>query len=152
MSGWVMYSLIAGASYGLSSVYTKYTVSRTQLTLPTELVLTFSALGALIGAVICLGTGKMTIDTLLSTNYKMATSSIVSGLISVVGSFFVIKALSMPKSSVANVMAIVNTNVFFALLFAMIFLKEIPSGNNAVLRLIIGSVLIMIGSGFIAKA
>ena len=75
---------------------------------------------------------------------------ILSGVISTIGSILIIKALSAPSSSVPHVMALVNTNVFFALIFSVLILNEVPKSEH-LSNLIIGGVFILAGGYFISK-
>ncbi|MBF0474176.1 MAG: hypothetical protein HQK91_13890 [Nitrospirae bacterium] len=149
MSNWAIYSILAGVTYGLSAIPMRYVSNHSQMSMPSEFILLFSSLGALIGAIIYLISTK-NIGHVLIINVNMKTVVIAAGagLIGSMGSLFVIKALSYPESSVSNVMAIVNTNVLFALGFGVIMLRKMPVGVS-VYRVGFGAVLMMVGVGMV---
>lgn len=59
-----------------------------------------------------------------------------------------IKALSHPLSNAANIMALINTNVLFTVVFGAIIFKEMPEGIELA-RVIVGALLILVGVAII---
>lgn len=151
MNTWAIYSILAGAAYGLSAVPIRYASSRSHLSAPTELIFIFTSIGGLIGAVLyLLSTSRIEKSIIAEGNVKIFILAVGAGLISSMGSLFVIKALSYPESSVSHVMAAVNTNALFALGFGIILIKEIPIGTD-IYQVLVGSLLIIIGAGLICR-
>ncbi|MCK5602996.1 hypothetical protein KAR91_14025 [Candidatus Pacearchaeota archaeon] len=151
MSTWAIYAIMAGAAFGLSAVPIRYVSSRNYLSAPSELIFMFSSIGGLLGAGIYLiSTDRVGQGLLIQGNMRVAIIASGAGLISSMGSLFVIKALSYPESSVSHVMATVNTNALFALGFGIILLREIPFGTD-IYRVIVGSILIIVGAYLICR-
>jgi uncharacterized membrane protein len=150
MRAWIIYAMAASAAYGLSAIPLKYAANRNNLSVPSELVLLSSYAGALIGAVAYLLFSGKSAPALMLTNIDAIFWSGLSGLISVAGSLAVIKALSHPLSNTANVMALMNTNVFFTVVFGAIIFGEMPEGFELA-RVITGALLILVGVAMICR-
>jgi uncharacterized membrane protein len=144
MRAWIIYALIASAAFGLSVILLKHAANRNNLAAPSELVLLSSCVGALIGAVVYLIFSWKSAHALMFANKEAIVWSGLSGLISVAGSLAVIKALSHPLSNAANIMALINTNVLFTVVFGAIIFKEMPEGIELA-RVIAGALLILVG-------
>ena len=150
MRSWIIYAMAASAAYGLSAIPLKYAANRNNLSAPSELVLLSSCAGALIGAVAYLIFSGKSAHALMFTNKDAVLWSGFSGIISVAGSLAVIKALSHPLSNTANVMALMNTNVFFTVVFGAIIFGEMPEGIELA-RVMAGSLLIWMGVVIICR-
>lgn len=129
MNRWMAYAILAGAAYGLSAVPLKYAASR-HLRVPPGLILFSSSIGAMTGALAYLTISGNPMS--FSINKSAILLSLLSGLIGVAGSLAVIKALAHSLSNVSNVMALVNTNVLFTVLFGVVILREFPTGTEAI--------------------
>ncbi|MCL4536212.1 MAG: hypothetical protein M1610_01250 [Nitrospirae bacterium] len=149
MRAWIIYAMAASAAYGLSAIPLKYAANRNNLSAPSELVLLSSCAGALIGSVAYLIFSWKSASALMFANKEAIVWSGLSGLISVAGSLAVIKALGHPLSDTSNVMALMNTNVFFTVVFGAIIFGEMPEGIELV-RVILGALFIVVGAGIIA--
>ena len=94
--------------------------------------------------IVSLGTGLATGRPVHGAG-SMSTSAVLlallAGIIGSLGCFMVVKALSSPNASTANVMALVSTSVVFSLVFSMAFLREIPEGPQLVKT--VGGILLM---------
>lgn len=145
MSAWMIYGLLAGASYGLSAVPLKFAASRSDMPVSPQLLVLASCLGSVIVSV---GTGIATgrpAGCFGSVSVRTMLPALLAGIIGSVGSFMVIKALSSLNASTAHVMALVNMNVIFTLVFGMVFLGEVPTGVQLI-KTIGGIFLTVIGA------
>lgn len=142
MQIWVVYSVIAAASYGLSAIPLKL-ASNKGVAAASAILLLASCIGSLTGALLYFGftgTGVIRIVDRSSLVY-----GVISGMISIIGSLAVIKALASPDSSVPNVMSLVNTNILFTIVFSALLLQELPQGAG-IIKICAGSLLIFAGS------
>ncbi len=148
MNTWVIYGLLAGISYGLSAVPMKFAASRSDMPVSPQLLLLASCLGTVI---VSIGAGLAT-GRPISGSGSMSVGNVLpaflAGIIGSIGSFMVVKALGSPNASTANVMALVNTNVIFSLVFGMMFLKEVPAGPRLA-KTVGGMVLMTIGAAML---
>jgi uncharacterized membrane protein len=141
MNMWIIYGLLAGASYGLSAIPMKFAASRSDMPVSPQLLLLASCLGSVI---VSLGTGIATgrsVGGSGSMNVSTVFPALLAGVIGSLGCFMVIKALGSPNASTANVMALVSTSVVFSLVFGMAFLGEVPAGPQ--LAKTVGGILLM---------
>lgn len=141
MNMWMIYGLLAGASYGLSAIPMKFAASKSDIPVSPQLLMLASCAGSVI---VSLGTGLAT-GRLVSGSGSMSTSTVfpalLAGVIGSLGCFMVVKALGSPNASTANVMALVSTSVIFSLVFGMVFLGEVPAGPQ--LAKTAGGILLM---------
>jgi len=148
MKQWAIYSIIASAAFGLSAIPLKIAVGRGGLSAAPEIILLTSCLGSLVGAVLCIArTGN---GFSLGADWWVLLYGGVSGLISIIGSLAIIKALGSPSANVSNVMSLVNTNMFFTVIFSIAILGELPSGAEMI-KTIIGAGLIFAGAVIVSR-
>lgn len=150
MKEWAIYALVAAAAYGLSAIPLKLAVSKGNIADMPEAVLIVSCICSLAGAVSYFILSGKTANLLSGMDRHTMLYSGISGLISIIGSLSVIRALSLPASSVSNVMSLVNTNVLFTLFFSIILMQQVPEGTSLI-RPILGSVLVFAGALLICK-
>jgi uncharacterized membrane protein len=144
MKEWAVYALIAAVAYGLSAIPLKLVVSRGSAAGLSEAVLICTCLGSLIGASIyVISSGKL-LCLASSVDKQVLIYGGGAGLISIVGSIAVIRALGVQSSTVPNVMALVNTSVFFAMLFSTLILGRQDGASE--MRAIMGTALIFVGA------
>ena len=144
MNNWITYGIMAGASYGLSAIPIRC-AARASLSTPPQMLILASCVGSIIVvffAGIFNGRFSMAFDSVRTGSLLLA---LLAGLISSIGSFLIVKALGSPNASTSGVMALVNTNVLFTLVFSMTILKEVPVGPQMA-KAVGGALLTVIGS------
>jgi|GEM_PF-4641869 len=142
---WALYAITASAAFGVSAIPIRMALSKAAAS--SEVILLTSTIGSLAGALIYLfitGNGSLQMDR------GSVMYGVVSGLIGIIGSISVIKALSSPSSTVPNVMSLVNTNLLFTVIFSVALLGEMPEGMN-MMKTLVGAVLILAGSVVICR-
>lgn len=142
---WALYAMLASAAFGVSAIPIKMALSKAAAS--AEVILLTSSIGSLAGTLIYLfitGNGSLQMDR------SSVMYGVVSGLIGIIGSISVIKALGSPSSTVPNVMSLVNTNVLFTLIFSLALLGEMPEGMK-IMKTLAGAVLILAGSVVICR-
>ncbi len=144
MNNWIIYGIMAGVSFGLSAVPMRC-AARTGLSTPPQLLVLASCVGSI---VMVFFTGifndpfSMSFDSVRAGSLLLA---LLAGLVSSVGSFLIVKALGSPNASTSGVMALVNINVLFTLVFSITILKEVPAGPQLA-KAVGGALLTVIGS------
>ena len=144
MKGWIIYGLLSGAVYGLSAVPLKIAAAKGGTESLAVIVLA-SACGALMGAMVYALSVNRPAVILEQLGCSTAALAVVSGLIGLVAGLLVTKSLAEPGARMADVMALVNTSVLFAMLFGVLLLKESLQGAQ-LLRSAGGAILVVIGS------
>lgn len=141
---WEVYALVAAIAYGLSAIPLKIAAAHSVRQGLAEALLLITSVSSLVGASIyVLTSGRLPV--LVSTfDEPLFLYGGLAGLISIIGSISVIKALGLPSSSISNVMALVNTNVFFTILFSTVFIGRLDGAT--MIKTIIGSTLIFAGA------
>ncbi len=149
MATWALYAILASAAFGLSAIPLRFAINKMGTSGQSDVILLSSCIGSLAGAIIYqFFSGRPVLFAGIERHTIFY--AILSGLIGIAGSLSVIKALSAPASNVSNVMTLVNTNVFFTLLFGIALLREIPDGIGLV-KLLSGAALIFVGSVVICR-
>ena len=129
---WVIYGLVASLTYGLSAVPLKYAMSKKFLSAPFSVVVIGTIIGmALVLIPYIVLKGEMGIRHLVD-NQAGLFWGIVSGIIGVIGSIYILLALNDPLTEVSKLMAIVSTSVLFTAFFSAVFLGELPAISDKV--------------------
>jgi len=142
---WALYAITASAAFGISAIPIRMALSKAAAS--SELILLTSAIGSLVGALIYL---FITGNEGIQIDRCSVLCGAVSGLIGIIGSISVIKALGSPSSTVANVMSLVNTNLLFTVIFSLVLLGEVPEGMS-MMKTLVGALLILAGSVVICR-
>lgn len=149
MAPWALYAMLASASFGLSAIPLRFAINKMGSSAQSEVILLSSCIGSLAGAIIYqFVSGKPALFA--NIERQAILYAFLSGLIAIAGSLSVIKALSTPASNVSSIMTLVNTNVFFTMIFGVALLREIPDGIGMV-KLLSGAALIFAGSVVICR-
>ena len=150
MKEWAVYAIVAAIAYGLSAIILKLAVGKGGIAAMPEAVLIVSCACSLAGAIGYFIISGKTAVIAVGMDRNTIVMSGISGLISIIGSLFVIRALSIPSTSVSSVMSLVSTNVLFTLLFSIILIEQVPEGMSLT-RTVFGSVLVFAGAFVLCK-
>jgi len=145
MNTWMIYGLLAGASYGLSAVPLKFAASRPDMPASPQVLMLASCLGTVVISITTGWASGQPLSGFGSLSVKIVFPALLAGVIGSLGCFMVVKALGSPNASTATVMALVSTSVIFSLVFGMVFLGEIPGGMQMV-KMFVGILLMTAGA------
>lgn len=139
MENWIIYGLITSLCFGVNVIIYKIATTRGQGLNPFLAGFSFTIGVALFFLIVFLIKSPK-----FNNNWTGLGLAVLAGVIWSIGFFFVVLALAN-NADVSRLAPLFNTNTLVAVLLGIIVLKELPS-SSAMLKVLLGSVFIVIGS------